>query len=493
MSRWWVAALWSSAAMAAEFRVGPGQLLARLSDVPWESLSPGDVVFIHARPQPYAEKFAVLSSGTDAAPIVVRGVPDARGERPIITGANATTRPTLQFGGDEAGVLVVGDSVRPAAHVVIDGLRFRRARSSDTFTAADGSTKAYRAPAGIAAPRVTFLTVRNCIFEDFDVALRAGPDAADLLIERNVFQGNANPSIGTANLYLQALRPRVQFNRFGAPSPGDAENVRDASAGAIYAFNFFQGGNRIIDFERSVHAASADYRTSTVVGNLVIKDGTGTNNAIFNVESDAAARELRVGHNTFIARRPQVRIFNVIPGATGLVLTALNNVVWKTGDVSFCDGPVELRRGGNWSSTGTFPTLTPGMTTVVDLGSELSGDLPGFVDEAMDDFRPGASSPLLNRALALPFGWEPITSEFRAPASFVPRRREDTPDLGCFEFGSMLEPVEPVVDAGVVADGGVTLGRPAGVAGWRFGCSEAPGSLLALALLVLGAGRRLRA
>lgn len=35
---------------AADYDVGPGQPLAAIADVPWESLMPGDTVRIHWRP-----------------------------------------------------------------------------------------------------------------------------------------------------------------------------------------------------------------------------------------------------------------------------------------------------------------------------------------------------------------------------------------------------------------------------------------------------------
>src|SRR5689334_3496527 len=64
-----------SSAWATNYSVGPGMPLARISDVPWESLNAGDTVFIYARPAPYAEKWILKRSGTQASPITVRGVP----------------------------------------------------------------------------------------------------------------------------------------------------------------------------------------------------------------------------------------------------------------------------------------------------------------------------------------------------------------------------------------------------------------------------------
>lgn len=57
----------------------------------------GDTVLIHARPTPYTEKWAIGRNGTQAAPITVRGVPDAQGNLPIIHGEGATTRSQLNY------------------------------------------------------------------------------------------------------------------------------------------------------------------------------------------------------------------------------------------------------------------------------------------------------------------------------------------------------------------------------------------------------------
>ncbi len=47
----------SSPARALTHEVGPGLMHENVSDVPWESLAPGDLVLIHWRPDPYREKW----------------------------------------------------------------------------------------------------------------------------------------------------------------------------------------------------------------------------------------------------------------------------------------------------------------------------------------------------------------------------------------------------------------------------------------------------
>jgi hypothetical protein len=79
---------------ATTYDVGPGQPLANVGDVPWESLMPGDTVQIHWRATPYREKWVISRAGTAAQPITVRGIPDGSGNLPVISGDGATTRTT---------------------------------------------------------------------------------------------------------------------------------------------------------------------------------------------------------------------------------------------------------------------------------------------------------------------------------------------------------------------------------------------------------------
>jgi hypothetical protein len=54
------------AAAAATYTVGPGQTYATPSQVPWESLQPGDQVLIHWRSTPYKDKWVICRQGTEA-------------------------------------------------------------------------------------------------------------------------------------------------------------------------------------------------------------------------------------------------------------------------------------------------------------------------------------------------------------------------------------------------------------------------------------------
>lgn len=134
-------------AEAATHDVGPGQPLAAIADVPWESLQPGDVVRIHWRPEPYREKWVIGRSGAPGDPIVVQGVRGPGGERPVISGENATTPAPLDFWNDQRGLIKIGGSSVPPnttpEWIVIEGLELRSAHADYSFTDDRGNAATY--------------------------------------------------------------------------------------------------------------------------------------------------------------------------------------------------------------------------------------------------------------------------------------------------------------------------------------------------------------
>ena len=126
-----------AAAAATTYMVGPGQPYATPSLVPWESLQPGDQVLIHWRSTPYKDKWVICRQGTEALPIVVRGVPGPAGELPIIEGSGATTRLALDYWGEQRAVIKIGGASIPATrcrrYITIENLDVRAARPPYTF------------------------------------------------------------------------------------------------------------------------------------------------------------------------------------------------------------------------------------------------------------------------------------------------------------------------------------------------------------------------
>ena len=101
-------------AFSATYEVGPGKAIANVGDVPWENMKAGDQVLIHWRQQPYQEKWVIAVAGTEQQPFVMRGVPNANGELPVIDGRNASTRSKINFWNESRGVIKIGGANNPA-------------------------------------------------------------------------------------------------------------------------------------------------------------------------------------------------------------------------------------------------------------------------------------------------------------------------------------------------------------------------------------------
>ena len=139
-----------------DYAVGPGQPLASLDQVPWEQLKAGDTVRLYPSAQPYRGKFLVAAQGTASAPVRICGVRGADGQRPVIDGNGATTRPALAaaFAGSASEIVqaraivmikaLSSDAWGDApAYVQIDGLKLTGVHPSYGFRDAAGTARSY--------------------------------------------------------------------------------------------------------------------------------------------------------------------------------------------------------------------------------------------------------------------------------------------------------------------------------------------------------------
>ena len=109
---------------AADYHVGPGQMLVNITDVPWATLQPGDRVFIHWRATPYQEKWVINRQGTPIARIEIIGVNGPNGQQPIIEGQGASTVMGLNYWNENRGVIKIGGS-RHGQHLEQSTRRWR--------------------------------------------------------------------------------------------------------------------------------------------------------------------------------------------------------------------------------------------------------------------------------------------------------------------------------------------------------------------------------
>ena len=397
----------AAALSASDFHVGPGQALAAIGEVPWESLVAGDRVLIHWRAEPYREKWVINAQGTAQAPITVEGVLGPAGQRPVINGQDAVTRLQLDYWNEDRGVIKIGGSSIPSddlpRHIIIERLEIRSGRPPFTFTDDGGTVRSYLDnAAAIYVEKAEGLIVRDCELHDSGNGLFSGDfdgQTQDLLIERNFIHDNGN--VGSAfhhNTYTSGIGVVYQYNQFGPLRAGaDGNNLKDRSAGLVVRYNWIEGGNRqldLVDADSSTVIGHPDYRATHVYGNVLIEpEGAGNSQLVHYGGDGSNSADYRKGtlylyNNTIISTRS---------GNTTLLrlstndetADARNNILYVTASgaklaMMNADGHLTLRN--NWTKPGWVDSHGSLTGTIDDDGSGVEGTEPGFVDEAGQDY-----------------------------------------------------------------------------------------------------------
>ncbi len=284
-----------------DYQVGPnnGQL-SSIDQVPWENLGPGDTVRIFYQATPYPGKFAINAHGTGSAPVRVCGVVGPNGERPIIDGYNATSRPTMDYGRDSASetnqqrgiVMIVArgseTGVTQPEYIQIDSLKFQRAQPDYGFTDMDGSPQSYSDFGGcIWVEHGHHVILANNEITDCNQAIFSRSQdgdssllTMDLRISGNEFTNNGLVGSDTVHTtYVQSVGVTYEFNHYGAMRPGAGGNaMKDRSVGPVVRYNRIEAGAFAMDFveaEDYPDYANSDpnYRTTFVYGNQIVKPG----------------------------------------------------------------------------------------------------------------------------------------------------------------------------------------------------------------------------
>ena len=263
--------------------------LPSIASVDWNNLQPGDMVRIHWRATPYAEKILLSASGTAAKPIRVCGVAGGPGGNtmPVITGQNATTRADLAFQNPDGlaqldpadptslysvlevlGLVTIQDKVyeQKPSNIIIEGLHLTGANEYNTSTSADGTVVRYWPFAAcIRVQKGDNIVIRGNELSDcgnaiFAVSRDAEPQTSrNLLIEGNYIHGNG--AVGNASIhamYIQTIGATVQYNYFGPHRAGaSGGQYKDRSVGSVVRYNYFASAARILDF-----VEPEDYDTS---------------------------------------------------------------------------------------------------------------------------------------------------------------------------------------------------------------------------------------
>lgn len=281
-----------------DYQVGPGAgQLGSLSLVPWESLQPGDTVRIFPRAEPYRGKILVAAQGTATAPVRVCGVRGADGQRPVIDGANATSRAALAdlYGHplhqSRSIVVIKTLSGQPwtdhPSYIVLDGLEIRGATPTNTFTDAAGTVQPYEAfGACVWVERGHHVVIADNEIHDCTNGLytKSTDDGdfavtTDILLSRNRIHGNG--VVGEVHMHDTYTASRgivYEYNHIGPQRAGSEGNaIKDRSAGTVVRYNRIEGGAHAIDLVEAEDFASIattlpEYRSTYVYGNQILKN-----------------------------------------------------------------------------------------------------------------------------------------------------------------------------------------------------------------------------
>jgi hypothetical protein len=472
-----------------DYQVGAGKAYPTLDSVPWEALGPGDTVRIFYSATPYKGKFLIAAKGTQQAPVRVCGVKGPNGERPIIDGANATTRAQLMtaYGNTtetqaihQARTVVVIKAIASGVYtdlpswISIDGLHIRAGHPNYTFTNAAGNKQTYD-PFGacVWVDRGHNINIEDNEISDCQMAIfTRSVDEAEFSVTKNIRIANnvmwGHGIVGDDHMhttYTQSVNMLIEGNYYGPLRAGAIGNsIKDRSAGLVVRYNRIMAGARAIDMVEAedfplTALALPSYRSTYVYGNQISKNGD--EGSFFHYGGDhfgAPATGANWGeslfrkgtlyffNNTVYGTGTNVRIFQI--STTQETVQAWNNVFWFADTVTSLnmrqnendslapaytpDGILNL--GVNWIKAGWTDT-TEWKTLkgqVNGAGNLITGTSAPF---DLVTFKPLAGSPILNTSQAMLSAVSsfPVDKQYTA-TGVVPRVLNGALDLGAVEY-----------------------------------------------------------
>lgn len=284
---------------------------AQMDAVPWGSLTAGSVVNIFYKATPYLRKLGLRGQGTALNPIIVNGVTDSSGNRPVLQfsgagvqtatgcnpgGANNVFSATPDFGESLGGIVIKrgpsdGYGTYSPRHIHIKNLEMWGAGGTTgrTYTSTVlGTTQTY----GTSAAGIYLLLLKNGLIENcviYDHGFGIFTQAKDGLISEaceditvrscRVYGNGVSGSFFEHNFYVQCARPVIEMNYIGRVRAGsEGSTYKTRSSGEIFRYNYVEGSARVLDFVHSEDQGSdgivtlPEYGTAYCYGNVLVND-----------------------------------------------------------------------------------------------------------------------------------------------------------------------------------------------------------------------------
>ena len=455
------------------FNVGPNQTYQELTDVPWLTLTAGDVVNIHYRATPYRTYVGLRGRGTLDQPITINGVTDTSCNRPAISGDGAVPAKDAKAAnfwadGQGAGAFIINrgpnddiDTYIPA-NIAIRNLSISGVSSSTKFTTYAGAAVNHDMfVAGIFANRVENLLVENCdIFDNgigvFTNSIGDKPAAysANVVLRANRLENNGyDGNDRHHNIYVQARRALYEGNYIGQAHGGSS--LKDRSSAPVVRFNRILAGTRALDLveteEQYFPRVSTDpiYDYGWVYGNLIVNDHTRTQPGATRMVHWGFDNSSDLGHkgtlffygNTVVTLGTSgyaISAFHIgaswgLPTNSKIGIQAWDNVFTTNGadqwNVLYDDGPVTFK-GTNYLPT-NWRTIRYGSGTVQTSGSTVLTGGTSVLNATT--YLPSAGSVILNRGNTFTPDYtsiEALTTEFKPGNLGLVAEYQSNPTIG---------------------------------------------------------------
>lgn len=418
------------------FNVGPGKEYADLKDVPWLSLTAGDVVNIFWRATPYNTKFAITGVGTAEQKIIIHGVMTLGGLRPILSGDGCETAQDAIDAGflsaaytENLGLIFIhrhfhsGVPIKPK-HIRIENLEIRDAFTGSNFTDQFGGTRSFGEGAGgVYAVVVENLEIENCEIHNNSNGIFTNTKDDDedfasyfIYIRRNSIYGNGE--VGSTyihNVYSQAVRVLYEGNYIGQLRDGAiGSTFKDRSSATVVRYNRIHCAARGADFvdtEGGATSVKIDplYPYAWCYGNLIINDwkaapAKASSAAMIHWSSDHESPRngtLYFYQNTVVVRADTTDFYHIgmfdcstaqsRVEASGNIMVRYGNCAFNLGSA----GVVIEFKGTNWITSGWTAINGAGPSTVTQSGTLIEGADPGL----NGSFEIIEGSPVMNKGL----------------------------------------------------------------------------------------------
>ncbi len=245
-------------------------MFSKFREFKWNSLKPGDVVNIYKKKKPYKEKLVLSVSGTHKSPIILRGIPDDEGRLPVIDGAGAVHfQKICKDSHYNRGLIVLGDC-NPANYIRIENLELKNANNTSRYKWGSNTYEYAKNAAGIFLWDGRNLKVKNCHIHSCGMGILTNsyPKTSYfyLAFSRIHNNGDFTRESWGHNVYIQARKTMIEFNRFGEMF-SDGNNIKDRSNLTVIRYNWISGGmSPQIDLVENLRYGTQD---AFVYGNFI--------------------------------------------------------------------------------------------------------------------------------------------------------------------------------------------------------------------------------